>query len=43
MYKKILPTKEKQLEDLYIYTYAEKMFEVLAGSRSYDFITNLQF
>jgi hypothetical protein len=31
------------MDDLYIYTYAEKMFEILAGARSYDFITNLQF
>ena len=35
--------KDNSLDDLYIYTYAEKMFEILAGARSYDFITNQQF
>lgn len=29
--KKILPVQSGQLEELYLYTYAEKMFEILAG------------
>ena len=39
-------TKERtnsKFDDLYLYTHAEKMFEILAGQRSYDFITNNQF
>jgi len=40
MYKKVLPVADGSLEELYIYSYAEKMFEILAGSSSYDFITN---
>lgn len=29
--KKILPVQNGQLDELYLYTYAEKMFEILAG------------
>ena len=29
--KKILPVQSGQLDELYLYTYAEKMFEILAG------------
>ena len=29
--KKILPIPGEQLDELYLYTYAEKMFEILAG------------
>ena len=29
--KKILPLQNNQLDDLYLYSYAEKMFEILAG------------
>ena len=42
-FKKVLPSSKKSLEELYLYSYAEKIFEVLAGQRSYDFITNSQF
>lgn len=38
--KKILPVQNGQLDELYLYTYAEKMFEILAGQKSYDFITS---
>lgn len=38
--KKILPVPNGQLDELYLYTYAEKMFEILAGQKSYDFITS---
>ena len=41
--KKILPVQGGQLDELYLYTYAEKMFEILAGQKSYDFITSTQF
>jgi hypothetical protein len=40
MLKRILPSSEEGLEDLYLYSYAEKMFEILAGHKSYDFITS---
>lgn len=29
--KKILPLQNGQLDELYLYSYAEKMFEILAG------------
>ena len=38
--KKILPLPNGQLDELYLYSYAEKMFEILAGQKSYDFITS---
>jgi len=38
--KKILPLPNNQLDELYLYSYAEKMFEILAGQKSYDFITS---
>ena len=38
--KKILPMPNNQLDELYLYSYAEKMFEILAGQKSYDFITS---
>lgn len=41
--KKILPLPNKQLDELYLYSYAERMFEILAGQKSYDFITSSQF
>lgn len=41
--KKILPLPNGQLDELYLYSYAEKMFEILAGQRNYDFITSNQF
>lgn len=41
--KKILPLPHNQLDELYLYSYAEKMFEILAGQKSYDFITSSQF
>lgn len=28
---KILPTEQGKLDELYLYSYAEKMFEILAG------------
>jgi hypothetical protein len=42
-FKKILPIENGALDELYIYSIAEKMFEILAGQKSYDFITNNQF
>jgi|TARA_B110001450_G_C17634183_1_gene486481 hypothetical protein len=42
-FKKILPVENGKLDELYIYSIAERMFEILAGQKSYDFITNNQF
>ena len=41
--QKILPIDNGSLDELYLYSYAEKMFEILAGQKSYDFITSSQF
>ena len=39
--KKILPnpTDDDELEELYLYSHFEKLFEFLSGNKNYDFIT----
>ena len=39
----ILPNTQKSFSDLYLYSHAERIFEYLAGQKSYDFITTTQF
>jgi hypothetical protein len=39
----ILPHQSKPYSDLYLYSHAERIFEYLAGQKSYDFITTTQF
>jgi len=39
----ILPNENANYGDLFLYSHAERMFEILAGQRSYDFITSSQF
>ena len=40
--KKILPVKN-DLEELYMYSHFEKLFEFLSGNKNYDFLTLQQF
>lgn len=39
----ILPHPSKPYAELYLYSTAERIFEYLAGQKSYDFITTSQF
>lgn len=41
--KLILPSPDRNYDELYLYSHAEKIFEFLAGQKSYDFITSSQF
>jgi len=43
--KRILSTKssEDSLEEFYIYSHFEKLFEYLSGNKNYDFLTMAQF
>jgi hypothetical protein len=41
--KLILPGTERNYDELYLYSDAERIFEFLAGQKSYDFITSSQF
>jgi hypothetical protein len=43
MLKLILPNPERNYDELYLYSQAETIFEVLAGQKNYDFITSNQF
>lgn len=38
--KLILPTSDRNYDELYLYSHAERIFEFLAGQKSYDFITS---
>ena len=38
--KLILPNNDRNYDELYLYSHAETIFEVLAGQKNYDFITS---
>ena len=38
-YRRILPVVGESLDHLYLYSTAEQIFEILAGSKSFDYIT----
>ena len=43
--KRILPStsEDEDLEELFLYSHFEKLFEYLSGNKNYDFITLAQF
>ena len=43
MLRLILPNQDRNYDELYLYSQAETIFEVLAGQKNYDFITSNQF